>query len=53
MCVKFYCYIVRRKLNTILDEKLLLLYEKNSSKNTEFEYSEYEQFELDKLGDAE
>ena len=45
--------IVRRKLNTILDEKLLLLYEKNSSKNTEFEYSEYEQFELDKLGDAE
>ena len=39
--------------NTISDEEFLLLYDKYSSKNPEFEYSDYERFDLDKLGDAE
>ena len=39
--------------NTISDEEFLLLYDEYSSKNPEFEYSDYEGFNLDKLGDAE
>ena len=39
--------------NTISDEEFLLLYDEYSSKNPEFEYSNYEPFDLDKLGDAE
>ena len=39
--------------NTISDEEFLLLYDEYSSKNPEFEYSDYERFDVDKLGDAE
>ena len=39
--------------NTISDEAFLLLYDEYSSKNPEFKYSDYERFDLDKLGDAE
>ena len=39
--------------NTISDEEFLLLYDEYSSKNPEFEYSDYKRFDLDKLGDAE
>ena len=39
--------------NTISDEEFLLLYDEYSSKNPEFKYSDYERFDLDKLGDTE
>ena len=39
--------------NIISDEEFLLLYDEYSSKNPEFQYSDYERFDLDKLGDAE
>ena len=39
--------------NTISDEEFQLLYEEYSSKNPEFEYSDYARFDLDKLADAE
>ena len=39
--------------NIISDEEFLLLYDEYSLKNLEFQYSDYERFDLDKLGDAE
>ena len=39
--------------NMILDEEFVLLFEDYSSKNPEFEYSDYTRFDFDKLGDAE
>lgn len=39
--------------NIISDEEFLLLYDEYSSKNPEFQYSDYERFDLEKLGDAE
>ena len=39
--------------NIVSDEEFLLLHDKYSSKNPEFHYSDYEWFDLDKLGDAE
>ena len=39
--------------NIISDEEFLLLYDEYSLKNSEFQYSDYERFDLDKLGDAE
>ena len=41
------------KENIISDEEFLLLCDEYSSKNPEFEYSDYERFDLEKLGDAE
>ena len=46
-------FVAFLRKNTISDEEFLLLYDEYSSKNPEFEYNDYELFDLDKLGDTE
>ena len=46
-------FLLSYEENTISDEEFPLLYDEYSSKNPEFKHSDYERFDLDKLGDAE
>ena len=47
------CFACAYRKGFINDRKFVLLYDKNSSKNPDFRYWNYERFELDELTNAE